>query len=100
MIWIISIISVLGIVAGIYSLTKGKKTIGIVELLLVLICSYITVAFGNLQSSHAFGGTKFEYFVSSASDGCIEPWILLFLIIIEIICIITTVCMFLKETKK
>ena len=100
MIWVVWIFSVLCIVTGIYALKRNKKFVGIMELLSAIICPYITVAFGNLQTSHAFGGTKFEFFVASASDGCIEPWILLFLTIVEVICIVINVYDYIKEINR
>ena len=100
MIWVIGIISVLGIVAGIYSLAKINKVKGIVELLLAILCPTIALLFGSLQSERVFGGTKLEFFIHSATvDGDIWPWILLALLIAEVICIVRTVCMVAREKK-
>ena len=100
MIWVIGIISVLGIAIGIYSLTKIGKGKGIAELLLAILCPTIAILFGSLQDNRVFGGTKWEFFVHSATvDGDIWPWILLILLIAEIICIVRTVCMIAKEKK-
>ena len=100
MIWAIGIISVLGIATGIYSRAKIGKGKGIIELLLAIICPTIAIWFGSLQNGRAFGGTKLEFFVHSATvDGDIWPWILFVLLIAEIICIVRTVCVFAKEKK-
>ncbi len=100
MIWVIGIISVLGIAAGIYSLAKIGKVKGIAELLLAIICPTIAIWFSSLQNGRAFGGTKLEFFVHSATvDGDIWPWILLVLLIAEVVCIVRTVCVFTKEKK-
>ena len=100
MIWVISIISVLGIVAGIYSLAKINKVKGIVELLLAILCPTIAILFGSLQNERVFGGTKLEFFIHSATvDGDIWPWILVVLLIAEVVCIVRTVYMLAKEKK-
>ena len=100
MIWVIGIISVLGIAIGIYSLTKIGKGKGIAELLLAILCPAIAILFGSLQDGRAFGGTKLEFFIHSATvDGDIWPWILLALLIAEVICIVRTVCMVAREKK-
>lgn len=100
MIWIIGIISVLGIATGIYSFAKINKVKGIVELLLAILCPAIAFLFGSLQDDRVFGGTKFEFFFHSATvDGDVWPWILVILLIAEVVCIIRTVCMFAKEKK-
>lgn len=100
MIWVICIISVLGIAAGIYSLAKMGKVKGIATLLSAALCPTIAILFGSLQSERAFGGTKLEFFIHSATiDGDIWPWILFVLLIAEVICIARTVCMIAKEKK-
>ena len=100
MIWVIGIISVLGIVIGIYSLTKIGKGKGIAELLLAILCPTIAVLFGSLQDGRAFGGTKLEFFIHSATvDGDIWPWILVVLLIAEVVCIVRTACALTKEKK-
>ena len=100
MIWVIGIISVLGIVIGIYSLTKIGKGKGIAELLLAILCPTIAVLFGSLQDRRAFGGTKLEFFIHSATvDGDIWPWILVVLLIAEVVCIVRTACALTKEKK-
>ena len=101
MIWVIGIISVLGIVAGIYSLTKTNKVKGIVELLLAILCPTIAILFGSLQSSRAFGGTKLEFFIHSATvDGDIWPWILAVLLAVVLVCAINTILKVATEKKK
>lgn len=91
MIWAIGIISVLGVTTGIYSLTKASKVTGIIEILLAVICPVIAILFGSLQDDRVFGGTKWEFFVHSATvDGDIWPWILLVFLIAEIVCIAKT----------
>ena len=100
MIWVIGMISVLGIVAGIYSLAKINKVKGIVELLLAILCPTIALLFGSLQSERVFGGTKLEFFIHSATvDGDIWPWILVVLLIAEVVCIVRTACALTKEKK-
>ena len=100
MIWVIAMISVFGIAAGIYSLTKIGKSKGVAELLLAILCPTIAILFGSLQGNRAFGGTKWEFFIHSATiDGDIWPWILLVLLIAEVICIVRTVCMMANEKK-
>ena len=100
MIWVIGMISVLGIATGIYSLTKIGKSKGIAELLLAILCPTIAILFVSLQDGRAFGGTKLEFFIHSATvDGDIWPWILLALLIAEVICIVRTVCMVAREKK-
>ena len=100
MIWVIGIISVLGIVVGIYSLAKTNKVKGIASLLLAILCPTIAILFGSLQSGRAFGGTKLEFFIHSATvDGDIWPWILLALLIAEVVCIVRTACVLTKEKK-
>ena len=100
MIWVIGIISVLGIATGIYSLAKIGKVKGIAELLLAIICPTIAIWFGSLQNGRAFGGTKLEFVVHSATvDGDPWPWILFVLLIAEVVCIARTVCVFVKEKK-
>ena len=60
----------------------------------------IAILFGSLQDGRAFGGTKLEFFIHSATvDGDIWPWILLALLIAEVICIVRTVCMVVREKK-
>ncbi len=99
MILVFGIISVLGIATGIYSFAKIGKVIGIAELLLTIICPIIAFWYGSLQSERAFGGTKWEFFVHSATvDKDIWPWILLFLLIVEVLCIVRTIFVFAKET--
>ena len=100
MIWVIGIISVLSVIAGGYSLAKISKANGIIELLLAILCPAIANLFGSLQYGRAFGGTKLEFFIHSATiDGDIWPWILLILLIIEVVCIIRTACIFVREKK-
>ena len=100
MMWVIGIISVLGVTTAIYSLAKIGKVKGIVELLLAIICPTIAIWFGSLQYGRAFGGTKWEFFVHSATvDGDIWPWILLILLIAEIVCIARTAYFFAREKK-
>ena len=100
MILIICIISILGIAAGIYTLAKMSKVKGIAALLSAALCPTIAILFGSLQSERAFGGTKLEFFIHSATvDGDIWPWILLVLLIAEVICIAGTACVFTKEKK-
>lgn len=98
MIWVIGIISVLGVATAIYSLVKISKVRGIVELLLAIICPTIAIWFGSLQYGRAFGGTKLEFFVHSATvDGDLWPWILFVLLIAEIVCIVRTAFVFEKN---
>ena len=98
MIWVIGIISVLGIAIGIYSLAKTNTVKGILELLLAILCPTIAILFGSLQAERAFGGTKLEFFIHSATvDGDVWPWILLVLLIAEVVCIVRTLSV--KERK-
>ena len=80
--------------------TKIGKGKGIAELLLAILCPTIAILFGSLQDGRAFGGTKFEFFIHSATvDGDIWPWILVVLLIVEVVCIVRTACMFAREKK-
>ncbi len=98
MIWVIGMISVLGIVTGIYSIAKINKIKGVAELLLAILCPVIAILFASLQRERVFGGTKLAFFIHSATvDGDIWPWILLVLLIAEAVCIVRTVCVFTKE---
>lgn len=100
MMWVIGIISVLGIAAGIYAFIKISKFKGVTELLLALLCPAIALLFGSLQSGRAFGGTQLEFFIHSATvDGDILPWILAVLLIAEVLCIAGAVCSFVGEKK-
>ena len=82
MMWVIGIISALGIATGIYSLVKSDKGKGLAELSLGILCPTIAILFGSLQYGRAFGGTKLEFFIHSATvDGDIWPWILVVLLI-------------------
>ena len=101
MIWVIGMISVLGIATGIYSLTKIGKSKGIAKLLLAILCPTIAILFGSLQDGRAFGGTKLEFFIHSATvDGDIWPWILAVLLAVVLVCAINTILKVATEKKK
>lgn len=100
MIWLIGIISACGIVSGIYSFSKRSKARGIVKLTIAVSCPIIAILFGFLQDDRAFGGTKLQFFVHSATvDGDIWPWIMVILLVTEIVFIVRTACMLTKEKK-
>jgi len=78
---------------------KISKTKGIMELLLAILCPVIAISFVSLQDDRVFGGTKWEFFIHSATvDGDIWPWIIFVLLIVEIICIIRVVYLKLNST--
>ena len=98
MIWVIGILSVCCLAAAIYSFVKIGKGKGIVELGLAILCPTIAILFGSLQDDRAFGGTKWAFFIHSATvDGEIWPWVLFVLLIAEIVCMIRTVRMFARD---
>ena len=86
--WFVSIITVCGLITGVYSFVKVSKARGAAELILAVLCPVITILFGALQDVRAFGGTRWAFFVHSATvDGDPWPWVLLVLLILEIFCI-------------
>ena len=96
--WIIGVITLLGVLAGIYNFLKTDKFKGICQLVLAVVCPIITIWYLSLKASHAFGGTDWEFLVHSATiDGSIYPWICFILFAVDIICIVRTVC---KISKK
>lgn len=101
MMWVIGFISAFGLAAGVYSLAKTSKARGAVELLLALLCPTIAILFSSLQDTRAFGGTKMEFFIHSATvDGDIWPWILLVLLVVEVISIVRAICLHANGIKK
>ena len=96
--WIIGVITLLGVLAGIYTFLKTDKFIGICQLILATVCPLITMSFLSLKEGHAFGGTDWEFLVHSATiDGSILPWICFILFVVDIICIVRTVCKIYKK---
>ena len=98
MYWIIGIITVLGILTGIYNILKYNKANGIIRLVLAFVCPIIAVWFCSLKEGRAYGGTDWEFMVQSATIDCdIYPWILLILLVFEVILIIVTILKMLKS---
>lgn len=90
--WLVGIITICGLVTRSYSLMKINRTKGIIELILAVLCPVLTLSFCSLRNDRAFGGTKWEFLVNSATiDGDIWPYIILILFIVEIICIVKTI---------
>lgn len=100
MMLIIGAITFLGVLAGTHTFFKTDKIKGISQLVLAAICPLIAVLFLSMKEGHAFGGTDWEYLVHSATiDRAIWPWINLLLFIVEIYCILKTLCMAAKNTN-
>lgn len=98
MYWVIGIISVLGILAGIYQLINHDKAGGIIRVVLAVVCPVIAVWFCSLKESRAYGGTDWEFMVQSATvDGDIYPWLLLILLVVEVILIVATILKLIKS---
>ena len=90
--WLVGIITICGLVTGSYSLMKINRAKGIIELILAVLCPVLTLTFCSLRSDRAFGGTKWEFLIHSATiDRDIWPYIILILFIVEIICIVRTI---------
>lgn len=88
----IYIITICGLMSGVYTLLKINKTKGIFRLALAALCPIITMSFCSLKDDRVFGGTNWEFLVHSATiDGDIWPWVILILFIIEIIYILKTI---------
>lgn len=97
---IISVISILGILAGLYDLFNKRKVSGITQLFLAVICPVITLMYCSLKEWRAFGGTDWEFLVHSATvDGDILPWIVFALFIAEIMLILRTLFIIFKNCK-
>ena len=100
MYWIIGIISVLGIMTGIFSILKQNKVNGIIRIVLAIVCPIIAVWFCSLKESRAYGGTDWEFMLHSATvDGDFYPWILLVLLGVEVILIAGTIVKVIKARK-
>ncbi len=100
MYWVIGAITILGLLAGVYTFFKKSKINGITQLIVAVICPIITIMFCSLKDKHAFGGTDWEFLLHSATvDAEIWPWIALVLLIVEIIFIIKAVFMALKRNN-
>lgn len=90
--WIIGVITLAGILSGIYSLFRTNKLSGISQIALAAVCPLIMISFLSLKKNHAFGGTDWEFLLHSATiDGIPLVWIILFMFIVEIILIVRTV---------
>ena len=100
MYWIIGIISVLGIMTGIFSILKQNKVNGIIRIVLAIVCPIIAIWFCSLKESRAYGGTDWEFMLHSATvDGDFCPWILLILLVIEAILIVGTIIKVMQAKK-
>lgn len=94
---VIGIISVFGVLTGIFRLFKFNKVNGIIQVALSALCPIIAVWFCALKESRAYGGTDLQFIIQSATvDGNVYPWILLILLIIVIILIVETILKLLK----
>ena len=88
---IVGILSVFCIACGVYSVIRISKVKGIAEFAMASVSPAIAIIFGSLQKNRVFGGTKWQFFVHSATvDGDIWPWILFALLGAEILCICAT----------
>ena len=98
--WILGIITLLGVLAGVYTFLKTDKFKGICQLILAVICPIIIISFLSLKESHAFGGTDWEFLVHSATiDGNILPWLNLMLFFIEVVFIVRTISIIFKKME-
>ena len=97
---IIGIISILGILAGLYDLFNKRKVFGITQLFLAVICPVITLMYCSLKEWRAFGGSDLEFLIHSAAvDGDVLPWIVFALFIAEIMLILRTLLIIFKNCK-
>ena len=79
-------------IVGRKSINRAKE---IIELILAVLCPVLILSFCSLRNDRAFGGTKWEFLVHSATiDGDIWPYIILILFIVEIICIVRMIFIF------
>lgn len=98
--WIIGVITLAGVLSGIYSLFKMNKLSGISQIALAAVCPLITIAFLSLKEKYAFGGNDWEFLVHSATiDGIPLVWIILFMFIVEIILIVRTIFIVAKRNR-
>ena len=98
--WIIGVITLAGVLSGIYSFLKMNKINGICQMALSTVCPLITIAFLSLKGNHAFGGTDWEFIVHSATiDGIPLVWIIFILFILEIILIVRTIFIVAKRNR-
>ena len=89
MMFIIGLVTVLGILTGVFVLLRDNKSKGIMQILLAVICPVLTWLLCSLKESHAFGGTDWQFIVHTATvDVSPLPWIILLMFVIEIVDII------------
>ena len=89
MMFIIGLVTVLGILTGVFVLLRDNKSKGIMQILLAVICPVLTWLLCSLKETHAFGGTDWQFLVHTATiDVSPLPWIVLFMFVIEIVDII------------
>jgi len=89
MVIIIGVITVLGVITGIYALIKTNKIKGIFQIILAIVCPILTALFCSLKDDYAFGGTDWQFIVHSATiDTTPAPWIILILFALEVVFII------------
>ena len=89
MMFIIGLVTVLGILTGVFVLLRDNKSKGIMQILLAVICPVLTWLLCSLKETHAFGGTDWQFIVHTATvDVSPLPWIILLMFVIEIVDII------------
>lgn len=98
--WILGIITLLGVLTGVYTFLKTDKFKGICQVILAVVSPVITMSFVSLKESRAFGGTDWEFLVHSATiDGSILPWLNLILFAIEVVFIVRTIFIISKKKE-
>ena len=98
--WIIGVITLAGVLSGIYSLFRTNKLSGISQIALAAVCPLIMISFLSLKKNHAFGGTDWEFLFHSATiDGIPLVWIIFILFILEIILIGRTIFIIAKRHR-
>ena len=98
--WILVIITLLGVLTGVYTFLKTDKFKGICQVILAVVSPVITMLFVSLKESRAFGGTDWEFLVHSATiDGSILPWLNLILYAIEVVFIVRTIFIISKKKE-
>lgn len=86
--WVIGFITGLGSAIGVYTIIKGNKKMGIIQLVLNIIFPIITLLWCLKKEQFVFGGTDWEFMVQTATiDKMIEPWLILVIFIILVVLI-------------
>ncbi|HIU22502.1 MAG TPA: hypothetical protein IAD49_02850 [Candidatus Fimihabitans intestinipullorum] len=101
MYWVIGILTLIGIIVGIFTILKKDRKLGILQLMLTFIVPLSIFWFCSRKSHFVFGGSDFEFLIQCAIvDQRIEPWIIFFLVLVCMLLIVINIIRITRLNRK